>query len=66
VSQLVEKIDGYDEEMLNNALSSLKDRFPGDPIQKFDFSKQSADLIDKLNKLDKTKIAKIVISADEN
>lgn len=66
VSQLVEKIDTYDEEMLNDALGELKKRFPGDPIQNFDLSEQSTDLIDKLNKLDKTKGAIIVISPDEN
>ena len=66
LSNLGEKINTYDEYMLNEALDNLKKQFPGDIIQKFDFSEQSADLIDKLNKLDKTKVARIVIDLDEN
>lgn len=62
VLELGESVNTYDVNMLNGALDALKKKFPAwDSIQKFEFT-NAEELINKLNALDKWKIAKLLIT----
>ena len=66
ILELGEGLNGYSSEVLNKALATLKSKFPKwDPIHSLELTKErEAELIDKLNKLDKSKKAQLLIAPD--
>ena len=67
VLELGEGINTYSVEILDKALDAIKNKAPeGDPIRNFDFSNYWGieDVISKLNALDKTKKAKLLVVSD--
>ena len=66
VLELGESIDAYTEELLNQALDSLKKKFPAwDRIQTLEVNPDTvAALLEWLNKLDRSKVAKLRLDFD--
>ena len=67
ILELGEGISTYSSEVITNALANLKAKFPAwDPIQSFELTEEEMTaLVAKLNALDKTKKAKLVIAVNE-